>query len=116
MSKVSNMRISDVRLGSLCAYDLKGSLLLERWLGFLTVRRIPLSDVLYLRLASPGEIPSGLRTFRASRARRPVYVLRPKKGRRIFLRIEGGNHFRLRQAIADATGRRESRKDRFAVQ
>ena len=75
-------------------------------LGAIPVRCIRLTDVEYLRLASPSEVSRwyylrNWRHFQPSRAARcPVYVLQTKAKRRpIFLKLRGGAHFRLRTAI-----------------
>jgi hypothetical protein len=43
------------------------------------------------------------------RSRRPVYVLQSKGRRRIFLKLEGTAHFKLRQAIGKKNERRSRR-------
>jgi hypothetical protein len=91
--------------GSLCSYELQGSLLTARLFGFVPAFTIHLSNVHYLRLATPDEVSplylatNWLQFLPHRRSICPVYVLQAKTGRRLFLKLDGTAHFKLRQAI-----------------
>jgi hypothetical protein len=93
-------------MGSPWSYKLRGNRIIARLFGRLPLRHIHLNDVQYLRLASRDEVsPSYLMLNWMSflphcHLMCPVYVLKTRKGRRCFLKLKGGAHFRLRQAIA----------------
>jgi len=73
--------------------------------GLIPIFSIHLSSVHYLRLATRGEVPlpylwrNWLQFLPHRRAKRPVYVLQTKTGRRLFLKLTGDAHFELRRAI-----------------
>lgn len=100
-----------------CSYELHGNLLTARLFGLIPVFSIHLSNVHYLRLASRDEISSTylllnwLQFLPRRRSICPVYVLKAKTGRRLFLKLGGEAHFKLRQAI----GRQHERKHRLAA-
>jgi len=97
--------------GTPCSYELKGHLLTARLFGLVPIFTIHLSNVHYLRLASRDEvsplylITNWLQFLPHRRSICPVYVLQAKTGRRLFLKLEGEAHFKLRQAIGRATAR-----------
>lgn len=104
--------------GTLCSYELRGNRMVTRLFGILPVQSIHLADIHYLRLASQDEMnPISLLTnwphfLSYRRSVRPVYVLQTKTHRRLFLRLDGKAHFKLRQAIAR---NREPRQRRMAA-
>ncbi len=103
--------------GSPCSYELHGSLLTARLFGLFPVFTIHLSNVHYLRLATHDEVSplyllgNWLQFLPHRRSICPVYVLKAKTGRRLFLKMDGTTHFKLRQAI----GRQHERKQRIAA-
>ncbi len=99
--------------GSPYSYELQGDYLVPRFLGCIPAGRVHLGAVNYLRLATRSETPllyfilnwqSMLLAGR--RASCPVYVIQTRAGRRLFLKLKGGDHFRLRQAIARHSDKR----------
>lgn len=102
---IGKIIISPCSLRSACSYELRGCLLIARLFGIIPVFSIHLSNIHYLRLATREEInPIRLifdwtRFSQHQRSIRPTYVLQAKTGRRLLLKLENGNHFRLRQAI-----------------
>ena len=103
--------------GSPCSYELHGSLLTARLFGLIPVFTIHLSNVHYLRLATRSEVTplyllgNWLQFLPHRRSICPVYVLQAKTGRRLFLKLDGTTHFKLRQAI----GRQHERRQRIAA-
>ena len=104
---IGRKKLSPASIGSPCSYELMGEYIVGRFLGIIPIARIHLGAVHYLRLATRNETnplylllnwPQFLMSSR--RAVRPVYILQTRKGQRLFLKLEGGEHFRLRQAIA----------------
>lgn len=102
---VGKTALSSAGFGSFFSYELKGDYIIGRLFGIFTVRRIHLAAVYYLRLATRSEAPPLYMIFNAlqflphRRSFRPVYVLQTRSRHRIFLKLEGSAHFRLRQAI-----------------
>ena len=118
----SSIPLCPITLGSLHSYRLFEDRVVGYFLGVFPVRRIPLREVYYLRLATRGEVPMLYLIFNwvhflpQNRSVRPVYVLRARKTR-IFLKLSGGAHFQLRQAVGKYTspeGRRPPRGRRRA--
>lgn len=111
---VGNIILSPSSPGSLCSYELRGNVLIARLFGLFPIFSIHLSNVHYLRLATRSEITPLNLLLNCSlllpqrRSIRPLYVLKAKTGRRLFLKLEGDAHFRLRQAI----GRHHERRSR----
>lgn len=109
--------LSSAEFGSLFSYELKGDYIIGRLFGIVAVRRIHLAAVYYLRLATRSETPVWYMFFNAlqfmphRRSIRPVYVLQTRSRHRIFLKLEGAAHFKLRQAI----GRHSDRANRMAA-
>ena len=110
---VGKTLLSPLTLGAPCSYHLEGDRIVGRLFGLIPICNVHLGAVHYLRLASRREVspayfmlnwPRFLLT--SHRATRPVYILRTRKGHKLFLLMEGGAHFRLRQAI----GRHSDRK------
>lgn len=103
--------LSPFSFGSICSYELCGNRLIARLFGLLPVRTIHLTDVHYLRLATRDEVTPTYLLFNWSqflphrRSVCPVYILQTKKHQRVFLKLEGAAHFRLRQAIGRSTKR-----------
>ena len=108
--------LSPVSMGSACSFELYDGKFTKRLFGFIPIRTIQVSDVHYLRLAAKDEFSSTYLLFHwpsflsHRRSARPIYILQTKKGRRIFLRLKGGAHFRIRQAIARKPEQREYRE------
>jgi hypothetical protein len=110
--------LNPASLHSICSYELTGNIIRRRLLGLIPVQSIHLADVQYLRLATYDELltPTYLlfhwpRLLPHHRSVRPVYVLQTKTRRRIFLKLEAGAHFKLRQAI----GRKREQEQRLAA-
>ena len=110
---VGKSKISSVSFGTLCSYELSGDYLIGRFLGLIPIGRIHLSTVHYLRLAARQEVsliylvlnwPQML--LASHRSISPVYILKTHKGQKVFLKMKGGAHFRLRQAIAQHNERK----------
>ncbi len=101
-----------------CAYELHGSLLIARLLGRVPLFSIHLSNVHYLRLATRDEmrpfylLSNWVQFLPHRRSICPVYVLKAKTGRRLFLKLNGSAHFKLRLAIGQ---HREHNKQRIAA-
>ncbi len=91
--------------GSIHSYELRNHQIVGRFLGLLPFLRIDLDDVAFMRLATRSETPLPYRIIHwtrflpGRRSRCPVYLLQLKTNRRVFIPLEGGAHFRLRQAI-----------------
>ncbi len=106
-----------VSAGSINSYELRGNILAIRLFGVATVQSIPLSDVLYLRLATRSEVTPSYLLFNwlnflpHRRSVCPVYVLQTKHRKRLFLKLDGSAHFKLRQAI----GRNSEKRARKAA-
>ena len=98
-----------------CSYELQGSLLTARLFGVFPVFTIHLSNVHYLRLATPDEVSLPYRLSNIlqflphRRCVCPLYILQAKTGRRLFLKLENEAHFTLRQAIGRTFERSTSR-------
>ena len=104
-SPTSAILLAPVSIGSPCAHKLRDDRVVCYFLGLLPVYILPLSEVRYLRLATHREVSFGYLLLNwtsflpRQRSRRPVYILQAKGRRRIYLKLEGGIHFKLRQAI-----------------
>ncbi len=107
--------LNPVSIGSVCSHELSGNIITSRLFGFIPVQSIHLADVHYLRLATNDELTPVYLLFNWSRflpqqhSVRPVYILQTKTRRRIFLKLGGGAHFRLRQAIGRQHEQRQRR-------
>lgn len=116
---MSRSVISPAGLGSPLTYELCSDRIVVRFLGLVPLRLIALEDVLCLRLASQDEMPSLLLPLNwihflpRRRSLRPVYLLQTFSGKRLFLRLASGAHFRLRRAIAQS--KNEPHVHRFAA-
>ena len=112
-----SIKLSSFGLGSPCSYKLEGEHISGKFLGIIPAGNIHLGAVNYLRLATSDEAPPLYLLFNCiqfmsfRRARRPVYVLQTRSRRRIFLKLDSGTHFRLRQAL----GRHVVRDKRMAA-
>ncbi|MCF7818858.1 MAG: hypothetical protein K9M54_13360 [Kiritimatiellales bacterium] len=97
--------LSPASMGSPNSYELRGNHIVVRLFGIIPLQIIRMEDVHYLRLATRDEVSAGylilnwMNFLPRRRSMLPVYVLQTKNGRRFFLRLENGAHFRLRQAI-----------------
>ncbi len=104
--------------GLLCSYELRGNRIVAHLFGIFPVQNIHLSEIRYLRLASQDEMTPVCLLFNwphflpHRRSVRPVYVLQTKNSRRLFLKLDGKAHFKLRQAIART---HETRQQRMAA-
>jgi len=112
-STVGKSHLSPVSLGAPCSYGLEGDHIVGRLFGLFPLTRIHLGAVHYLRLAtrrevSPAYLLINWPQFLLARHRSvsPVYILQTRKGHKVFMKLEGGAHFRLRQAIARHSDRR----------
>jgi hypothetical protein len=112
-----SLKLSSFGLGSPCSYELDGEQITGNLFGIIPVRKIHLGAVNYLRLATSDEAPPLYLLFNCiqfmsfRRAVRPVYVLQTQSRCRIFLKLDSGTHFRLRQAL----GRHVVRDKRLAA-
>lgn len=113
---IGKTQISSISFGSPCSYELCGDHMIGRFLGLLPVNKIHLGAVHYLRLATRNEVsplyfllnwPQLL--LARHRSSCPVYILQTRKGHKVFLKMEGGAHFRLRKAIARHSDRKVHR-------
>ena len=110
---VGKTTLASVSLGSPFSFELKGDHLIQRFLGLIPTGKVHLGAINYLRLATRNEMspfyfllnwPQML--LSSHRCTRPVYVVQTRKGNKLFLKMEGGEHFRLRQAIARHSDKR----------
>ncbi|MEE9369318.1 MAG: hypothetical protein V3V05_10735 [Pontiella sp.] len=112
---IGKTQLSPVSFGSLCSYELCGDQIIGRLFGFIPVVKIHLAAVYYLRLATKSEVTPLYYTFNwlqflpHRRSLRPVYVLQTRTRHRIFLKLEGSGHFKLRQAIGRYNDRKKKR-------
>jgi hypothetical protein len=108
--RIGKTLLSSVSMGSPCSSELQGDKIIVRFLGLITIHQIHLSDVHYLRLATRDEVSPAYLLFNwlqflpHRRSVRPVYILQSRNRQRLFLKLEGGAHFKLRQAIARKSG------------
>jgi len=115
---VGKTLLSPLSFGSPCSYELCGEHVVVRLFGLIPILDFHLDDVQYLRLATRSEVTPIYYLFNWSqfmafrRSSRPVYVLQTKTHHRIFLKLEGSGHFKLRQAIGRHT---EHKKNRMAA-
>jgi hypothetical protein len=107
-------QLAPFSFGSLCSYELCGDHIVSRLFGVIRLRSIHLGAVHYLRLATRSEVPAVYLVFNwpqfmLSRRRSvcPVYILQTRSGHRICLKLQGGAHFKLRQAIGRHSDRRQ---------
>lgn len=105
-SSVHGTCLAPLSAGSIHSFQLRGTSLISRLFGLFPVQNIHLADVQFLRLATKDEVPAlyflfnWMQFLSYKRARRPVYILQTNGRSRLFLKLEGDAHFRLRQAIA----------------
>ncbi|VGO15262.1 hypothetical protein PDESU_03844 [Pontiella desulfatans] len=113
---ISTYQLAPMSFGAPCTYELSGDHIVGRLFGIIPYLRIHLGAVHYLRLATRSEVspvyfifnwPQFLLTNRRSVS--PVYILQTRKGHRICLKLAGGAHFKLRQAIARHSDRKRHR-------
>ena len=92
--------------GLLCSYELRGSRIVARLFGIFPVQNIHLAEIRYLRLASQDEMTpirlllSWAHFLPHRRSVRPVYILQTQSRHRLFLKLDGKAHFKLRQSMA----------------
>ncbi len=110
---IGKNRLSSVSFGSPFSFELKGDYIICRFLGLIPVSKVHLGAVHYLRLATRHEVtplylilnwPQML--LASHRSICPVYILQTRKGQKLFLKLAGGAHFRLRKAIARHSDRK----------
>jgi len=100
----------------LCSYELRGNRIVARLFGIFPVQNVHLSEIHYLRLSSKDETTPIYLFFNwphflpYRRSVRPVYVLQTKTHRRLFLKLDGNAHFKLRQAMARTREPRQQRR------
>ena len=111
---VGRYQLAPVSFGTLCSYDLCGDHIVARLFGVIRLRSIHLGAVHYLRLATRSEVPMVYLVFNwpqfllsHRRSVCPVYVLQTRNGHRFCMKLQGGAHFKLRQAIARHNDRRQ---------
>ena len=110
---VGRTKIASVSFGSPFSFELRGDHIIQRFLGVIPMGKVHLGAVHYLRLATRNEVSplyfilNWQQMLLAShRSTCPVYVLQTRKGRKLFMKMEGSEHFRLRQAIGRHSDRR----------
>lgn len=114
-SVVGNTKLASVSFSSPCSYELQGDRLIGKLLGLFPILNIHVAAVHYLRLATRSEVSPLYMLFNWAqflphrRSIRPVYVLQTRSRHRIFLKLEGAGHFKLRQAIGRHTDRKPNR-------
>lgn len=110
---IGKTKIANPSLGSPFSFELRGDHIVQRFLGLIPAGKVHLGAVHYLRLATRNEVsplyfllnwPQLL--LASKRSTCPVYVLQTRKGQKMFLKMRGGEHFRLRQAIARHSDKR----------
>jgi hypothetical protein len=112
---VGKTQLAPLSFGSLCSYDLCGDHVVGRLFGILPIVKIHVAAVHYLRLATRSEVTPLYYLFNwpqflpHRRSIRPVYVLQTRSRHRIFLKLEGAGHFKLRQAIGRHSDRKPNR-------
>lgn len=96
---------------------MEGDQVIGRIFGFIPFYKIHLEEVHFLRLASRSDAPPVYFMFNwpcftltRKRSVKPVYILQTRKGQRIMIKLEGGAHFRLRQAIGRHKDPKKKRK------
>lgn len=109
--------LASCSLTSPCTFALEADQVIGRIFGLIPLYRVHLDDVHFLRLASRSDAPPiyfifnwPCFTLTRKRSVRPVYILQTRKGQRIMIKLEGGAHFRLRQAIGRHNDQRKKRK------
>ncbi|WP_372806460.1 hypothetical protein [Pontiella sp.] len=113
---IATYRLSSASLGAPCTYELCGDHIVGRLFGVVPLCRIHLGAVHYLRLAARSDVPSIYVLFNwpqfflcSRRSVNPVYILQTRKGQRLYLKLAGGAHFKLRKAIARHSNRKANR-------
>ena len=112
---IGNTKLSPLSFGSPCSYELCGDHVIGRLFGIFPITNIHVAAVHYLRLATRSEVTPLYYLFNwpqflpHRRSVRPVYVLQTRSRHRIFLKLEGAGHFKLRQAIGRYTDRKTNR-------
>ncbi|HEY5622097.1 MAG TPA: hypothetical protein VIR77_05815 [Pontiella sp.] len=102
---IGETQLIPATINSPCSYELCGNQLIGRLFGVIPFRRIDLNTVSFMRLAtrsetSPLQVLMNWKHFLIRyQSSRPVYILQTTNRQRIFLRLSGGAHFRLRQAL-----------------
>jgi hypothetical protein len=114
---VGSYQLAPVSFGSPCSYELCGDHIVSRLFGIIRLRSIHLGAVHYLRLATRSEVPPAYLVFNwpqfllsSRRSVCPVYILQTRSGHRFCLKLQGGAHFKLRQAIARHSDRRQHKQ------
>ena len=103
--------------GSIFSYELNDHQIRERLFGVIPFRKIKLSEIHFLRLATKEELPVTALIFDwglllpGRRSKKPTYIIQTKYDR-LLIPLQSGSHFMLRQAIAK-TGR--TRHQRIAA-
>ena len=103
---IGQTQLIPATVNSPCSYELCGNQLIGRLFGIIPVSRIDLDTVSFMRLAtrsetSPFHLLMNWKHFLIRyQSSRPVYILQTTNRQRIFLRLSGGAHFRLRQALS----------------
>lgn len=110
-------RLSSIGIGSLYSYKVSGEYLVGKLFGLFPTVHVHLGAVHYLRLAGMNETSPLFLLFNwihfmpHRRSACPVYILQTRSRHRIFLRLDGATHFRLRTDI----GRHTARQMRMAA-
>ena len=91
----------------LVSYQLTNEYLIGKLFGVIRLRKILLSDILYLRLATWREasflflLLNWIWFTSAKRSTCPVYAIYSRQKKLLLLKLRGGAHYKLRKAIAD---------------
>jgi hypothetical protein len=114
---VGKSGLASFSLTSPYSFSLEGDVVTGRLFGLIPFYRVHLEEVHFLRLATRSDAPPIYFIFNwpcffmtGKRSVKPVYMLQSRKGQRIMMKLEGGAHFRLRQAIARHNTRRKTKK------
>ncbi len=114
---MSNLEDNREQDGFIWCYELSSDHLALKLFQCLPLGRIRLSNVVYVRQRSAGDLAAWwrdffLKPFRSWYWPHPVmshkvghstpYIIRTRSGNRIYVRLRGGFHYRLRDAIGKA--------------
>ena len=114
---VGKSGLATFSLSSPCSFAMEGDQVIGRIFGVVPFYKVHLDEVHFLRLASRSDAPPVYFLFNwpcfimtRKRSVKPVYILQTRKGQRIMIKLEGGAHFRLRQAIGRHNDQRKKRR------
>ncbi len=103
---VGKTMLSPLSSGSCFSYELCGNKIVARFLGIVPVKKIGLTEIRYLRLATRDEpaplvfLLNWMAFYFNRRAYNPIYMLQTRKGKRYFMKLNTSAHRKLRMAIS----------------